>query len=201
MNHLRMKLESFLESCTVPELLVAFSSKWLNELLPAIRRLHECDQGVENHREGNVAIHTAMVFASLLEVCRNELGREADSIERLSALMHDWKKPDARMTTDDGAVEFPGHEELSAAQCPAVARILGLTDDDANKLCFLVAEHGRAHRFPQLSESERHAIQASPYIESLCALQKADALSCHCHNGGHLPVHWNQMYSRTNCIE
>jgi poly(A) polymerase len=195
---IRSRLEDFLRSCGQRELFTAISSSWLNDIFPEIRSLSGCDQGKESHSEGDAALHTSMVFEALVHVCRERLGREPDFVERLSALLHDWKKPVTRKVNPDGTISFPGHEQLAAEEVSALAVALELNDAERDKLFYLIAYHGDAHSFPCLPESKRRAIQASPHLKSLCALQMADAISCHCFNGGHLPVYWNEMASGAN---
>lgn len=189
----RQQLQTFFNRCGRSEFINALASAWLNEVLPGIRALIGCDQGMEYHSEGDVGIHTAMVFEELERVFRADVGRGPDFIEQLSALMHDWKKPVTRAANPDGTVSFPGHEALAAAEIGAVATRLNLDQREQEKLAYLVAYHGDAHKFPDLPPEKQEELRQSPHLESLCALQKADALSCHCGKGGHLPVHWERM--------
>jgi hypothetical protein len=194
MNSKRHRLELFMKYAAALDLINAFTSDWLNELFPGTSRIVGCTQGVENHSEGDVAIHTAMVFENLLQVCRCDLGREADFIERLAAIIHDWKKPDSRIEDENGSIAFPGHEELANSELSMVGNTLELNALELSKLRFLVAEHGNAHGFENLSPEKQISLRGDANIESLCAFQKADAMSCHCIDGGHLPVKWNLIF-------
>lgn len=167
------------------------SEEWLNGIVPAISACPGCGQGENQHFEGDVAAHTALVFMNLLTVCREKLQREADFIERLAALLHDWKKPEAKTIRPDGSVSFPGHEALAAAAAADVAARLGLTEEESAKLLFLVAEHGAFHDFPKLATERQQELRRSPFCRSACALQMADAMSGIFADGSHLPVHWD----------
>jgi hypothetical protein len=61
-----MKIENFLMNCDGQSLREEFHSAWINELIPGLDQLENCDQGSLIHLEGNVAIHTALVFDNLL---------------------------------------------------------------------------------------------------------------------------------------
>lgn len=183
-------LERFLTGCKAATLRRALVEPWLNAILPGIDLLVGCNQGDDLHLEGDVATHTVMVCTVLPLYARRYLDREPDFIERLAALMHDWKKPIARRHARRGCVPFPHHEQLAAAETPFLARRLGLTPAEEARLRFVVANHGLAHEYPFLPEARREQLARSRFWPSLALLQAADAYSCWCPGGGHLPVHW-----------
>src|SRR3954447_13063281 len=199
MNNYREQLCQFLKSCSTDDLLRALSSEWLEEIVPGIGRVVGCQQGATNHCEGDVAVHTALVFENLMNVCPVHLGRKPDFVERVAAVIHDFKKPLAQHQHPNGDITFEGHEELAAAEIGALSDKLGLTASERAKLYFLVAEHGHAHHFAQLPFATQTELQMSPYVESLCAFQKADALGCRSSDGGHLPVLWDKIMPEQKC--
>ncbi len=146
--------------------------------------------------EGDVAIHTSLVFEHMNECAKTRLGRDPDFVERLSVLLHDLKKPESRVDDGDGGVTFPGHEKLAALEVPTIAGRLGLTEEEEAKLYFLVAEHGEASRFLALPEDTQGRLWDSPFLESLALLQEADALSCIKPDGTPKSVYWDLMMSR-----
>lgn len=155
----------------------AFSTTWLNGLLPGIDRLIGCEQDPHDHPEGDVAIHTSLVLENFKSLCHGHLGRSPEFVELLAALIHDWKKP-VTQWIDRGRITFPGHEALAAAEVPRVAAALGLTEAETAKLQFLVGEHGNMYLFDQLPADQQAALLASPHIESLRLFTQADAASC-----------------------
>jgi hypothetical protein len=106
-NELRVQLESFLMKSSGKDLRIEFAMPWINQIIPGINLLENCDQGKTKHLEGNVAIHTGLVFDSLLEIAKLKLNREANFIERLAVVIHDIKKPQTRKENEDGSVSFP----------------------------------------------------------------------------------------------
>ena len=171
----------------------SFTEPWLNEIIPQVERMVGCGQGTLQHLEGDVAVHTALVFENLLQAARVRLRREADFVERLSVLLHDLRKPAVRREREDGSVSFPEHEALAAAEVPAIAARIGLTMAESEKLQFLVARHGDAHSWAKISQVMRDELRASPFAESLALLQEADARSCLFPDGSHLPIFWAEI--------
>lgn len=167
--------------------------EWMNTLLPGIAALAHCTQGTKKHTEGDVARHTWLVFQHFTRLAPERLGRPAEFIEQLAILIHDCRKPETRTELEPGAVSFPGHEELAVADAVRVAPLLELSTDEAEKLCYLVATHGEAHRWSQLSTPERKALCVSPWAPSMALLQEADALACLYPDGSHGPVYWNEL--------
>lgn len=171
------QLEDFLAHCRAATLRRALSEEWLNILLPGIHLLIGCDQGDDMHLEGDAATHTVMTCMALPVFARRYLDREPDFVERLAALIHDWKKPVCRR----GFVQkspFWGHEIKAAVEVPSLARRIGLSAAEAERLHFVVANHGVAHTFPHLPAAERRRLAMSPHWASLGLLQAADAYSC-----------------------
>lgn len=184
-----IQLERFLARSRAATLRRALSEDWLNAIFPDIRLIIGCDQGAELHLEGDVATHTVLVCMALPIFARRYLDREPDFVERLAALMHDWRKPMCRRNARLRP-PFPGHEVEAAAFTPLLAQRLGLSSAEQERLHFVVARHGLAHEYPYLSRGEQERLAASPHWASLALLQAADAHSCWCPGGGHLPIHW-----------
>jgi HD domain-containing protein len=189
----RQQLEIWLFSATPQSLQDSFAEPWLNARIPGLADLIDCSQGTHKHCEGDVARHTALVFQHLCALAPDRLGREADFIERLAVVFHDLKKPATRIETADGPVRFPGHEALSAEEARRLAPELGLSSSEAERLEFLVAEHGNAHLWAKLPPEPRRRIAGSPWRASLALLQEADARACLFPDGSHLPVYFDAI--------
>jgi hypothetical protein len=195
-----MQLEAFLARSRAATLRRALTEDWLSALFPGIRLLVGCDQGGDLHLEGDAATHTILVCTALPLFARRYLEREPDFVECLAALLHDWKKPACRRHVAHG-VPFPGHEMRAAAETPLLAVRLGLSAAERERLYFIVANHGLAHEFPYLSRSEQQRLALSPHWASLALLQAADAHSCWCPGGGHLPIHWELFEQEALAVE
>jgi hypothetical protein len=186
------QLEGFLATCRGATLRRSLTEDWLNALMPGIRLLVGCEQGNDIHLEGDAAAHTIMVCMAAPIFARRYLDRELDFVERLAMLLHDWKKPVCRRNLGRRP-PFPDHEALAAAEIPALSRRIGLTLAETEQLHFVIANHGLAHEFPYLPRHERRRLAVSPHWMSLGLLQAADAYSCWCPGGGHLPIHWELL--------
>ena len=191
----RARLKDFLADCSSAELLDEFQAAWLNRIVPGLDRLKGCDQGRLTHLEGDVAVHTALVFKNLSAVAAARLDRKPDFIERLAVLVHDLKKPATRNAAQDGAVSFPGHEASAAQEICVIAERIALSPQETERLHFIVARHGDAHGWRDLSEQQRIELTSSPWIISLALMQEADARSCIMPGGAHLPIYWNELTS------
>lgn len=168
---------------------------WFNALVTDASRMTGCDQGNVAHLEGDVAIHTGLVFDAIEQAANRRLNRSPDFVERLAAVLHDCRKPATRVDHGDGRVSFPGHEALAADEVPIIAQRLQLTNEEAARLEFVIRHHGDVHSWSQLPEEVRTRLRASPFFQSLALLQEADALSCALPGGAHLPVYWSDMSS------
>lgn len=192
----RRQLEDFLSRSSAEQLLAAFQEPWLNGFVPGLNRLAGCDQGTVAHLEGDVAVHTALVFDNLKKVAAARLKRPPDLIENLSVLLHDLRKPDTRAELAGGVVGFPGHEALAGPEAERIARELELSAEESARLHFIVIHHGDAHSWLELSASLQNELRSSPWVTSLALLQEADARSCLFPDGTHLPVFWNELVNR-----
>lgn len=192
-NPYYQKLDQFLSACTKEDLHNAFSAAWLNELIPGIGEIVGCDQGNKNHLEGDVAVHTALVFEKMAAISHERLAREPDFIEKVAVLLHDLKKPQTHTEDGEGGVTFPDHEALSAEAVGPLSTLLELPREEKDRLYFIVYHHGNAHSFEKLTPEEQQQLQSSPFAQSLALLQAADALSCVRPDGTHLPVYWDEI--------
>lgn len=170
-----------------------FTAPWFNELIPDAALMVGCGQGNVAHLEGDVAVHTGKVFDAIERGAQARLGRSADFIERLAAVLHDCRKPATRLDRGDGRVNFPGHEALAADLVPSIADKLGLTAEEGARLEFVVRNHGTVHHWPTLPDTTKAELKSSPFFTTLTLLQEADAVSNLLPGGGHLPVYWDAM--------
>jgi predicted kinase len=80
------------------------------EEVPELQALKDCQQDPDWHGEGSVLNHTNMVMDAVRNVERN-----AQEIY-ISALLHDFGKPELTSVNEKGRVVSPGHEQLSVAR-------------------------------------------------------------------------------------
>lgn len=194
-NAVRASAERFLSEASQSELHAAIVDplSLLNQLAPGLSKCHGCSQGSAAHLEGDVAVHTALVFYNLKRIEQSHPALRLGFIDYLAAVLHDIEKPATRVDHGGGVVKFPGHEALAAERVSLIAAGLELAPEEQQKLHFLVAQHGRAHDFIKLTAEEQRQLMSSPFAPSLIALQSADAASCLLPGGATLPSHWGAM--------
>jgi hypothetical protein len=185
-------LHDFLARGEEAAVLRAIQSGAFEQVLPGLQRSSGCSHGCKIHLEGDVAVHTAKASANLVSFASGEPQVEIDAIDMLAVLMHDIEKVNTRVEDAEGGASFPGHEAAAAARVPTIARALGLSTSQEQKLHFLVAEHGVVHSLPYLPEAKQRELFSSPHWRNLALLQKADASACFLNEDGslHLPVYW-----------
>jgi len=82
---------------------------------------------------------------------------------------------------------------MAALEIPRISSILELTDLEQRLLHFLVAKHGEAHSWNDLTPQRQCEIKSSPWKRSMALLQEADARSCILENGEHKPIFWKNI--------
>lgn len=96
---------------------------------------------------------------------------------RWAALLHDIGKVETRSVNDRGEVHFLGHAEVGAAIARRILRRLGVSQDLARTVRFLVRHHLRANQYdPSWTDSavRRFARETAEHLEDLLALSRAD---------------------------
>jgi hypothetical protein len=192
----RYHLEELLQSIDGQGLLILFSQRWFNDLIPGAKLMLGCSQGKTKHLEGDVAVHTSLVFDNIKTASVNRLSRKANYLELLSAIIHDFRKPACQKILEDNQVTFPNHEELAAKELINIYTNLFLTKEELEQLYFVIFNHGLVHNWPRLSKDQKSGLVSSDWITHLALLQEADAKSCYLFDGTHLPVYWESMVSK-----
>lgn len=165
--------------------------------LPGISRLILMGHGPFRHFESaHIWGHVMCVIRALDATTKRRLNRFPSFVERFAALTHDIAKPDTRVLGPEGATSFPGHERLSADYLAPLLPRLGFTPPESACILFLVADHGNAYFFPDLSSDEQNRLRSSPFLQQIALLQEADAESCWLDRKGNerLPSRWDQFF-------
>lgn len=147
----------------------------LDKLIAGFALLRSCEQGVQNHLEGNALVHTAKVFAEMARLTTST-SLEDRYVLLIAALVHDIEKPSTRAEKGD-KVTFYGHAEKAADRNNEFVSIFKLTQFEAEKLHFLVRNHMSAHLMRTFGERARAELYSSIHFPTLTLLQEADAIS------------------------
>lgn len=109
---------------------------------PWVAAMHECEQDPRWHREGTVAVHTALVLDRLDELMANiPLGEQAQIRLRWAALFHDCGKPQTTRTQDDGSITSFGHSKRGSMIARSVLWRMQLDPRERELICGLVRWH------------------------------------------------------------
>ncbi|WP_235049505.1 AAA family ATPase [Sphingobacterium paucimobilis] len=132
-----------------------------------------------HHAEGNVAIHTQMVIAELLELAEfGALGEQEQEILWASALLHDVEKRSTTLIDAAGRVSSPSHARKGAQ---TIRKILFRDVDTPfhvrEKIVSLVRYHGLPLWLMDKPDPMKSALEASLQLDlsHLKILAKADA--------------------------
>ncbi len=105
-----------------------------------------------------------------------ELGPDPSFTLAFSALLHDVGKPATRGLRD-GRMSFHGHELVGRRIADGLARDLRLSNAERDRINWLVEFHQALGEARSLREARLKRILATPGIEELLALHRADALA------------------------
>lgn len=147
----------------------SLSTGRLEELTPGAAALDGCTQDERYHAEGDALAHTILVLGEMRKLLPE------NPVALLAAWLHDFGKPATRWKRDDGRISFYRHEEIGAKMVPDICRGLGVNDSDSETIEWLVRNHMKAHRFPQMREFKQRELLVHPEIDLLIALQEADS--------------------------
>ena len=114
-------------------------------VLPEFDALMETQQK-NRHHIFNVGMHTVKVMT----------GVRPERIIRLSALLHDIGKPDARLPDENGEDHFKGHALIGEVKANRIMRRLRMDNDTIRRVCLLVRHHD--DRFPAEKKNVRRML-------------------------------------------
>lgn len=157
----------------------ALASPRVVEVLRALQRLGvlalllpEVDALVGFHR--SCPVHHKDLWDHTLKV----IARMVPDVDlRWAALMHDAGKIATRVVGEDGKVAFLRHEPVGAWLMLGVARRLGFSEERAQRIAFVIEQHGRVNAYEKSWSDRavgRFARDAGAYLEDLLAFSSAD---------------------------
>lgn len=125
-------------------------------------------QGKPMQPEGDLWDHTRLV----LEL----LPREPTFPLAMSALLHDVGKPASR-SFHHGRYSYHNHEQIGAAIAEKVARRLKFSNQERDRIVWLVRFHQYLGEATRMRESKLKKILAEPGIQELLDLHRSDAMA------------------------
>jgi poly(A) polymerase len=145
----------------------------LQQLLPEISAMKNVPQPPEFHPEGDVWIHTRLMLEGLPAGASPTLA--------WGVLLHDVAKPPtfrpASATGD--RIRFDGHAEVGVKMATAICHRLRFSNDDAQQILALVANHMKFKDVAQMRKSTLKRFVRLPAFSEHLELHRLDCLSSH----------------------
>ena len=144
----------------------------LNIWLPEVDMLAGIEQHPVYHPEGDVWVHTVLMF--------ERAGIVKDKILAWSILLHDIGKKDAFSVGEDNIPHFYGHEAMGANMIPAIAERLRFSRELAEAVEHAVRYHMRFASVMEMREAKLKRLMAEKHFALELELHRLD---CLCSNG------------------
>jgi poly(A) polymerase len=145
----------------------------LEAVLPEVAALKGVEQPPQFHPEGDVWIHTRLMI--------EQLPAGASPTLAWGVLLHDVGKPatfkSAQETGD--RIRFDGHVDVGVRMTQDLTRRLRFSNDDAEQIVALVANHMRFKDVEQMRASTLKRFVRLPRFEEHLELHRLDCLSSH----------------------
>ncbi len=141
----------------------------MKQTLPDVARMDGVEQPPEYHPEGDVFIHTCLMF---------ELGAPVrDPVLALGMLLHDVGKPPTFQIAD--RIRFNGHAEVGGEMAAVICRQLRLPVKETQQVVALVKDHLRFIHVMEMRESTLKRFLGRGDFDSHLELHRLDCLASH----------------------
>lgn len=144
------------------------ASGLLREILPEVSAMKGVAQPPEYHPEGDVFIHTLLLLEQL---------RAPTATLAMGALLHDVGKPSTQ--TFEDRIRFTHHDKVGARMAEAICRRLRFSNEQTERIVWLVAQHMRLSAIPDMREAKRRRFVREEGFEELLQLCEMDCLASH----------------------
>lgn len=145
----------------------------LRELLPEVARMKGVQQPPQFHPEGDVWTHTLLMIEKLPAGVPRTLA--------WGVLLHDVGKPPTFRPPSgpNDRIRFDEHVEIGVRMAEEICRRFRFSNDDAEQIAALVANHMRFKDVPQMRDSTLKRFARLPRFEEHLELHRVDCLSSH----------------------
>lgn len=143
----------------------------LEEILPEVAAMKGVEQPPEYHPEGDVFVHTLLALEHVDRVAN------PSPALALGVLLHDVGKPPTQ--TFEDRIRFNRHEKVGAEMARRICQRLRLPRRLTERVEWLVEQHMRVARIPEMRESKRIRFVREPGFPELLELARIDALASH----------------------
>ena len=145
-----------------------FDSGILEVILPEIAAMHGVQQPPEFHPEGDVFVHTCLMF---------ELSQKRSETLALEILLHDVGKPPTFIIKE--RIRFDGHADLGAKMAEEICRRLRISNQQIEEVVDVVKDHLRFIHVQEMRESTLKRFLRKPNFSDHLELHRLDSLASH----------------------
>lgn len=138
----------------------------LENIIPELCAMKGVDQGI-HHQEGDVFVHTMLVLKNVNNISK-------DPATTWAALFHNSGKPATKTVSEEGKIQFLGHEDESVKIFQSFAKRMHLPNSLIEEVSFLIANHMRFHYIMEMKPSKRNSLFMHPLFPKLLILGTAD---------------------------
>jgi poly(A) polymerase len=145
----------------------------LAEVLPEVAAMKGVEQPPQFHPEGDVWIHTRLMI--------EKLPAGASPTLAWGVLLHDVGKPATFKSAEETGdrIRFDGHVDVGVRMAEAITRRLRFSNEDAEQIAALVANHMRFKDVEQMRGSTLKRFIRLPRFDEHLELHRLDCLSSH----------------------
>ncbi|MGH7142569.1 MAG: CCA tRNA nucleotidyltransferase [Planctomycetota bacterium] len=147
----------------------------LPEILPEVAKMVGVDQPAQFHPEGDVWIHTKLLFEIMDRTTPPEKRTEALVY---GVLFHDVGKPDTFQQGPD-RIRFPRHESVGADIAERICGKFRMSNHETAEIVELVADHMKFKELDRMRESTLKRFLVRDDIETHLELHRLDCLASH----------------------
>lgn len=140
----------------------------LEVILPEIAAMHGVQQPPQFHPEGDVFVHTCLMF---------ELSQERSETLALEILLHDVGKPPTFTVKE--RIRFDGHADLGAKMAEEICRRLRISNQQIEEVVDVVKDHLRFIHVQEMRESTLKRFLRKPNFSDHLELHRLDSLASH----------------------
>ena len=141
----------------------------LKVILPEIEAMKGVEQPPQFHPEGDVFVHTLLLFKHIHKNPSPELA--------IAALLHDVGKPPT--FTIKERIRFDGHTDLGAKMAEKIMKRLRFSRKQIEHVASLVKQHLQFMNVKQMRESTLKRFLGQEGFEDHLELHRLDCLACH----------------------
>ncbi|HUO36153.1 MAG TPA: CCA tRNA nucleotidyltransferase [Candidatus Acidoferrum sp.] len=145
----------------------------LDAVLPEVAKMKGVEQPPQFHPEGDVWVHTLLMLEGLRAECSQTLA--------WGVLFHDVGKPPTFTppTGPHGRIRFDDHVGVGTKMAEVICRRLRFSNEDAEQVAALVANHLRFKDVPQMRMATLKRFVRLNRFEEHLELHRLDCLSSH----------------------